>query len=102
MSRTEAAEVITSYLHAVARKESGVAERFFHPDVEYMVNGVAALDQGGPLPPISPECSTALPWLGLYRGRAALNGFLEHMHRNLELTKFGPLEVIVWTGKTTQ
>ncbi|MBV8148849.1 MAG: MBL fold metallo-hydrolase [Candidatus Eremiobacteraeota bacterium] len=94
MSRTEAAEVITSYLHAVARKESGVAERFFHPDVEYMVNGVAALEAGGTLPPISPRCSAALPWLGLYRRRDAINGFLEHMHRNLEITEFGPLEVI--------
>jgi glyoxylase-like metal-dependent hydrolase (beta-lactamase superfamily II)/ketosteroid isomerase-like protein len=94
MSRTDAADVIKSYLDAVARKETGVVERFFHPDVEYMVNGVASLDDGGTLPPISPQCSAALPWLGLYRGRDALHAFLEHMNRNLEITEFGPLEVI--------
>jgi glyoxylase-like metal-dependent hydrolase (beta-lactamase superfamily II)/ketosteroid isomerase-like protein len=94
VSGTEAADVIKSYLGAVARKETDVVERFFHPDVEYMVNGVATIDERGTLPPISPECSAALPWLGLYRGRDALQGFLEHMHRNLEITEFGPLEVI--------
>jgi ketosteroid isomerase-like protein len=46
------------------------------------------------LPPISAECHTALPWLGVYHGREALKGFLKHMHRNLEVTTFGPREVI--------
>jgi glyoxylase-like metal-dependent hydrolase (beta-lactamase superfamily II)/ketosteroid isomerase-like protein len=94
VSKPDAAEVIKSYLDAVARKETGVVERFFHPDVEYMVNGAVAIDERGTLPPISPECSAALPWLGLYRGREALRGFLDHMHRNLEITEFGPLDVI--------
>jgi glyoxylase-like metal-dependent hydrolase (beta-lactamase superfamily II)/ketosteroid isomerase-like protein len=94
VSQADAANVIKSYLAAVARKETGVVERFFHPNVEYMVNGVASLDDGGTLPPISSECRAALPWLGLYRGLDALKGFLEHMHRNLEITEFGPLEVI--------
>lgn len=46
------------------------------------------------LPPISPECHTALPWLGIYHAREARKGFLEHMHRNLQVTTFGPREVI--------
>ncbi|MBV8066440.1 MAG: MBL fold metallo-hydrolase, partial [Candidatus Eremiobacteraeota bacterium] len=65
-----------------------------HPEIEYMVNGVASLELDSTLPPISSECSAALPWLGLYRGRDALRGFLGHMHRNLEISEFGPLEVI--------
>ncbi len=96
MSQTAAAaaDVIKDYLDAVARKDAGVVDRFFHPDVEYMVNGVASVDGNVTLPHITPNCSGALPWLGLYRGRDALRGFLEHMHRNLEITGFSPLDVI--------
>lgn len=91
--------IISAYLKAVARKDASVVERFFHREIEYVVNGVAPPDQLGDLPPISVECSTALPWLGLYRGRDAVRGFLEHMHRNLEITAFGPLEVIAQGNK---
>jgi ketosteroid isomerase-like protein len=44
--------------------------------------------------PISAACHDALPWLGVYRGRPAVKGFLAHMHRNLEVTEFGPPEVV--------
>jgi hypothetical protein len=48
----------------------------------------------GVLPPISSDCHSALPWLGLHRGREAVKEFLAHMHRNLEVTAFGPRELI--------
>jgi ketosteroid isomerase-like protein len=87
-------ELIAAYLDAVMRKDDSVVERFFAPDVEYVVNGTPALDPAGVLPPISAECHAALPWLGVYRGRYAVKEFLAHMHRNLEVTAFGPREVI--------
>jgi hypothetical protein len=62
-------ELIAAYLDAVMRKDTSVVERFFAPDVEYMVNGAAVLDPEGVLPPISADCHAALPWLGLHRGR---------------------------------
>jgi ketosteroid isomerase-like protein len=92
------AELIAAYLDAVIRRDASAVDRYFHPDVEYMVNGAPsqhlAPDQVAALPPISVECHSALPWLGLYRGREALKEFLAHMHRNLEVTAFGPREVI--------
>ena len=87
-------ELIAAYLDAVMRKDASVVERFFAPEVEYMVNGTAAPDPAEVLPPISAECHAALPWLGLHRGREAVKDFLAHMHRNLEVTAFGPREVI--------
>ena len=59
-----------------------------------MVNGTPAPDPAGVLPPISADCHAALPWMGLHRGREAVKEFLAHMHRNLEVTAFGPREVI--------
>jgi ketosteroid isomerase-like protein len=88
------AELIASYLGAVIRKDASAVDRYFDPDVEYMVNGTLVPDPAGALPPISAECNAALPWLGFYRGREALKGFLAHMHHNLEVTAFGPREVI--------
>ena len=88
------ASIIAAYLDAVIRKDASVVDRYFHPDVEYMVNGSPSGDPAGVLPPISAECHRALPWLGLYHGREALKGFLAHMHTNLEVTAFGPREVI--------
>jgi ketosteroid isomerase-like protein len=76
------------------RKDASVVERFFDPNVEYMVNGTPVLDPAGVLPPISAECHAALPWLGLHQGRKAVKEFLAHLHRNLEITAFGPREVI--------
>jgi len=87
-------ELIAAYLDAVMRKDASVIERFFAPDVEYMVNGTPVPDPLGVLPPISHDCHSALPWLGLHRGREAVKAFLAHMHRNLEVTAFGPREVI--------
>ena len=88
------AEIIAAYLDAVMRKDASVIDRYFAPDVEYMVNGTATPDLAGVLPPISADCHAALPWLGLHRGREAVKQFLAHMHRNLEVTAFGPREVI--------
>ena len=87
-------QLIAAYLDAVMRKDASVVERFFAPDVEYMVNGTPDLDPTGVLPPISADCHAALPWLGLHRGREAVKEFLAHMHGHLEVTAFGPREVI--------
>ena len=87
-------ELIAAYLDAVIRRDASAVDRYFDPNVEYMVNGTPSPDPAGVLPPISLECHSALPWLGIYRGREALKGFLAHMHRNLEVTAFGPREVL--------
>jgi ketosteroid isomerase-like protein len=86
--------LIAAYLDAVIRKDASAVDKYFHPDVEYVVNGVEATDSAGALLPISQECHTALPWLGIHRGREGVKAFLTHMHRNLEVTAFGPREVI--------
>ena len=86
--------LVAGYLDAVIRKDATAVDKYFHPDVEYMVNGTQVPDPAGVLPPISGDCRSALPWLGLHRGREAVKGFLAHMHRNLEVTAFGPREVI--------
>jgi ketosteroid isomerase-like protein len=88
------AAIIAAYLDAVIRKDVSAVDRYFDPNVEYMVNGTPTPDSSGVLPPISAECHAALPWLGVYRGRESLSGFLAHMHRNLEVTAFGRREVI--------
>ena len=87
-------ELIRDYLDAVMRKDASAVERFFDSDVEYVVNGTSLRDASGILPPISSHCQMALPWFGLHRGHAAVRAFLDHMHRNLEVTAYGPREVI--------
>jgi len=87
-------EIIAAYLDAVIRKDASVVDSFFAPDVEYMVNGTTSPDPDGILPPISVDCRDALSWFGVHRGREAVKAFLAHMHRNLEVTAFGPREVI--------
>ena len=87
-------ELIAAYLDAVIRKDASAVDRYFDDNVDYMVNGTSVPDPTGTLPPISADCHAALPWLGLYHGRDALKAFLTHMHRNLEVTAFGPREVI--------
>jgi glyoxylase-like metal-dependent hydrolase (beta-lactamase superfamily II)/ketosteroid isomerase-like protein len=88
------AELIAEYLDAVMRKDASAVERYFDPNIEYLVNGAPMTGSDGTLAPLSPACHAALPWLGLYRGRKALEGFLAHMHRNLDVIAFGPREVI--------
>ena len=87
-------QLIAAYLDAVIQKDASAVDRYFDPDVEYIVNGVPGPRSTDALPPISEDCGAALPWLGLYRGKEALKGFLEHMHGNLDVTAFGPREVI--------
>ena len=61
--------LIASYLQAVIRKDASAVDKYFQPKVEYVVNGASSADAAGALPLISQECHTALPWLGLHRGR---------------------------------
>lgn len=92
-------ELIAAYLDAVMHKDASAVDHFFAPDVEYLVNGTSWPDPAGVLPPISVDCRNALPWLGVHRGREAVKKFLAHMHRNLEVTAFGPREVITEGNK---
>lgn len=87
-------DLIRDYLDAVMRKDASAVERFFDVDVEYIVNGTPLRDASGTVPPISSQCQMALPWLGLHRGQAAVRKFLDRMHCNLEVTAYGPREVI--------
>ena len=88
------AKIVADYLDSVLRKDHTAVDRFFHPDVEYMINGSPSPDRSVDLPPISTECKSALPWLGYYRGKEAVTAFLDHMHRNLDVTAYGPRRVV--------
>ena len=71
--------MIAAYLDAVIRKDASAVDCYFDPNVEYMVNGTPEPATARVLPPISLDCHAALPWLGVYHGRAALKDFLAHM-----------------------
>ena len=88
------AEIVAEYLDCVLRKDSAAVDRFFHRDIEYVINGSPLPDRDPSIAPISAECLVALPWLGHYRGKTALKGFLDHMHRNLDVTAYGDRRVI--------
>ncbi len=87
------AQIVASYLDAVLRKDHSAVDRFFDPEVEYFVNGTSQRDPERKMPPMSPEFEAALPWLGHHRGRG-VKAFLETMNANLDVTVYGPREVI--------
>lgn len=68
-------KLIAASLDAVIRKDASAVDRFFAPDVEYMVNRTPIADSAGRLPPISADCYTALPWLGVHKGKKAVKNF---------------------------
>jgi ketosteroid isomerase-like protein len=83
------------YLDAVTRGEgAAAAERCFHPDIVYIVNGPPSPAEAVDLPMLSGELQSALPWLGTYRGLDEVRAFLTHMHSNLDVTGFGPREIV--------
>lgn len=94
MSIRANAEIIAEYLDCVLRRDHTAVDRYFHPDIAYVVNGSPLPDRSPAIPAISAECIGALPWLGHYRGKDALKAFLDHMHRNLDVTAFGERRVI--------
>jgi ketosteroid isomerase-like protein len=97
--RTEAgssvAALAAEYLDAVTRGEGiAAAERYFHPEIVYIVNGPPSPTKEVDLPGLSGELHSALPWLGMYRGLEEVRAFLTHMHSNLDVTEYGPREVV--------
>jgi hypothetical protein len=89
------ASLAKAYLDAVIRGEGvAAAERYFHRDIIYLVNGPPRPVDGLALPSLSSELHVGLPWLGMYRGLDQVRGFLAHMHANLDVTGFGPLEIV--------
>jgi hypothetical protein len=84
-----------AYLDAVSRGEGiAAAERYFHPDIVYIVNGPPSPIDGRDLPSLSGGLHSGLPWLGIYRGLDEVTAFLSHMHSNLDVTGFGPREIV--------
>jgi ketosteroid isomerase-like protein len=89
------AALAEEYLDAVSRGEGGAAaERYFHAEIVYAVNGPRSRGRGFALPALSSELQAALPWLGAYRGLGEVRTFLDHMHANLDVTAFGPREIV--------
>ena len=88
------AQIVAAYLDAVLRKDHSAVERFFDPEIQYFVNGTSHRDSELRLPPISTELQAALPWLGHHRGHQGVGAFLETMHAKLDVTAYGPREVI--------
>jgi ketosteroid isomerase-like protein len=83
------------YLDAVTRGEgAAAAERYFHPDIIYIVNGPPSTGKAIDPPALSSELRSTLPWLGMYRGLDEVRAFLTHMHSNLDVTGFGPREIV--------
>jgi ketosteroid isomerase-like protein len=94
-SASSVASLAQAYLDAVSRGEGLAAvERFFHPDIVYIVNGPPTPIDGLTLPSLSSELQSGLPWLGVYRGLDEVRAFLSHMHANLDVTGFGPPEIV--------
>ena len=89
------AALAEAYLDAVGRGQGiAAAERYFHNEIVYIVNGPSVPVDGFALPPLSRELQSGLPWLGMYRGLDEVRAFLTHLHANLDVTGFGPREVV--------
>ena len=88
------AEIVAAYLNAVIEKDASAVDRYFGPDIQYVVNGVPGASPSSGLPPLAEETVRAMPWMGLHRGRKELKAFLARMHQNLDIVAFGPREVI--------
>ena len=94
-SASSVASLAEAYLDSVSRGEGvTAAERYFHPDIVYIVNGPTVPVEGFALPSLSGELHAGLPWLGIYRGLDEVRAFLAHMHANLDITGFGPREIV--------
>jgi ketosteroid isomerase-like protein len=95
VDKSSVAALAGEYLDAVSRgKGVAAAERYFHPNILYIVNGPPSSGEGVALPALSGELHSSLPWLGMYRGLDEVQAFLTHMHSNLDVTGFGPLEIV--------
>jgi hypothetical protein len=94
-SDSSVARLAWDYLDAVTSGEgAAAAERYFHPEIVYIVNGPPASDETVDLPALSGELQSALPWLGIYRGLDEVCAFLAHMHSNLDVTALGPRQIV--------
>jgi ketosteroid isomerase-like protein len=94
-SAPSVASLAEAYLDEVVRGQGvRAAEHYFHPDIVYIVNGPVTPFDGLALPPLSRELHSGLPWLGMYHGLDQVRAFLTHMHANLDVTGFGPREIV--------
>lgn len=89
------AALVEAYLDAVSRGEGiAAANRYFHPDIVYIVNGPSVPVDGLALPSLSRGLHSGMPWLGMYRGLDEVRAFLSHLHANLDVTGFGTREIV--------
>jgi ketosteroid isomerase-like protein len=58
------ADIVASYLDAVLRKDGAAVDRYFDPDVEYIVNGTSDREADKSLPPHFRRMSASIALVG--------------------------------------
>lgn len=94
VTRQSNAKVLAEYLDCVLRKDPATVDRFFHPDIEYVVDGSPLPHRDHTIPPISAECIAAVPWAGYYRGKSAVKRYLGQLHEHFDITTYGDRQVL--------
>jgi hypothetical protein len=63
-------QLVAAYLDAVIRKDASAVERYFDPNVEYVVNGTPAPDPAGRCRPFPQNAAPRFPgWASTAVGR---------------------------------
>jgi glyoxylase-like metal-dependent hydrolase (beta-lactamase superfamily II)/ketosteroid isomerase-like protein len=94
VTKRSTAKIVAEYLECALQKDPAAVDRFFHPDIEYVVDGSPLPHRDQTIPPISAECIAAVPWAGYYRGKSAVKRFLRQQHEQLDITAHGVRQVI--------
>lgn len=83
MSETRNVQTIQEFFAAFGRGDLGAIDRYFTPDVEYVV-------VGGDVP----GTTRAIPWAGVHRGREAVKSFFALLTGSIQVLSFDPREFV--------
>jgi len=83
MSEARNVQTIQDFFAAFGRGDLAAIDRYFEPDVEYVVIGAAV-----------PGTARAIPWAGLHRGREAVKSFFSMLTGSIEVVSFEAQEFI--------
>lgn len=88
MNEQQDIQTFQRFFQSFAGGDMGAIDRYFSPDVEYVVVSKDA-----------PGTAAAIPWIGTYRGREAVKDFLIRLVQSVEVLRFEPRDYIAQDGK---
>ena len=88
MNTSENVKIVQNFFEAFQKGDVDVIDRFFSPEIEYLVNST-----------LSDETTKAIPWNGMHKGKKEVKAFIARLLASVDVVNFEVKDYIAQDDK---